>query len=366
MKRILCILLLICLLLGCSRNADPTDPTTEPTAAPTQPTEETTSDPTEAPSEDPSASTEPSQTPLAYRNPLNGTPIDHPWTARPFAVVINNIRYAMPQQGVSQADKIFEILADGGITRCLALFSDLSQVEKLGSLRSARTYLIDLAQAHDAILIHVGGSSYALEQLKSGAVTHINALVDTSSTFYRDKDRLNAGYAYEHTLFSSGPALINRATKWGCTMTRDSGISYNYTFAEEIQLEGEVANTVKLTFRRNGKVTTMTYDPDTGLYTGAQFNETYIDGNDGSAMTFRNVLVLYAEMTSKGERVFHKTVGEGDGYFACGGVIVPIKWSRANNGSSFVFTLLDGTPVTLGVGHSYIGIVPFGSIVSYE
>lgn len=363
MKRLLAILLLVCLLCGCAGKATvPTESTSEPTETAAPPTELPTEPPTEPSTEPP---TEPTEPPVLFRNPLNGTPIDTPWTARPFAVVVNNIREAMPQHGVSQADMIFEILAEGGITRCLALFSDISQVEKLGSLRSARTYLIDLAQAHDAIFVHVGGSQYAYNQLSNGKVTHLDARVDSSSAFYRDQARLSAGYAYEHTLFTSGPALLERVTQKGFTLTREAGIEYNYFFDRDISLDGEAADSIAVKFP-GGKTTSMTYNSDSDMYEAAQHGGAYIDGNEGGVMTFRNVLVVFAKMSSDGYRVFHETVGSGEGYFACGGVIVPILWSRADSDSSFNFTLTDGTPITLGVGNSYVGIVPTGSTVDYK
>ena len=57
---------------------------------------------------------------------------------RPVAVMINNIGEAMPQSGIGQADVIYEMIVEGGITRLMAVFSDYSGLEKIGPVRSAR------------------------------------------------------------------------------------------------------------------------------------------------------------------------------------------------------------------------------------
>lgn len=140
MKRLLVLLLAACALLyACGaqpslfHREDPGE-TTPPTTAPTVPGE--TTGPTEPPE-------------AAYRHPLTGAPLDAPFAGRCTAVVINNIRQAQPLYGIGQADVLYEIIAEGGgsITRCLGIFSEIGSVEKIGSIRSARTYLVDLARA---------------------------------------------------------------------------------------------------------------------------------------------------------------------------------------------------------------------------
>lgn len=72
---------------------------------------------------------------IAYTAPLTGLPVDKPASARPLAVMINNAPTARPQSGLSQADIVYEVLAEGGITRLIGIFQSRGTNEK--SARSA-------------------------------------------------------------------------------------------------------------------------------------------------------------------------------------------------------------------------------------
>lgn len=70
-------------------------------------------------------------------NPLTGEPMEPEYeNNRPVAVMLNNLKAAQPQLGVSRADIIYEVPAEGGITRMLGVYQSLEGVENLGSIRS--------------------------------------------------------------------------------------------------------------------------------------------------------------------------------------------------------------------------------------
>ena len=122
--------------------------------------------------------------------------------------MINNIIYAQPQVGVGSADMIYEIPAEGGITRMMAIFSDLSDLESIGSIRSLRPYYLSVALSYDAIVIHAGGSEQAYSDVKTYNADHLDGVRDgnTSSMFYRDASRGQHGS--EHTLFFHGANVV--------------------------------------------------------------------------------------------------------------------------------------------------------------
>ena len=135
------------MLCACGKQV-PAETTPTTTAPTTTPTTEPTTEPTTAPTEPP----------VLYRHPLTGAPLDEPWSGQAVAVMINNLKKAMPQKGISQADILYEVEVEGDITRCLAIFTDLSKVADIGPVRSARTAFNSLAVSYGAPLIHCGGS----------------------------------------------------------------------------------------------------------------------------------------------------------------------------------------------------------------
>ena len=340
-------------------------PTTVPeTTVPPTTVPETTAEPTTVPTTVPET-TAPVVIDYPYSNPLTGEGQMEEQMNRPYAVVINNIKAALPHHGVSQADIIYEMLAEGGITRCLAIFTDISDVEKLGSVRSARTYFIDLSKAYDAILVHAGGSEYAYDEFAKSGWAHLDGIQGASKYFYRDQARLSKGVAKEHTLFTTGEKILAAAEAKKLKTARDEAMDYGLTFSETVDLTGDAANKVTLNFTKK-RETVMTYNPETGLYEGYQQGGDYIDGNTGETMTFKNVIVLHARTSSDGYRMFADLIGTGNGYFACNGEMVAIKWSRKSAKQPFVYTLKDGTPIELGIGTTYVGILPNTSSVDFE
>lgn len=361
MKQTLYVLLCMCLLLtACAGGGEETLPsTTETTAATTASTTEATVETT---------------APTVHRHPLNGTVLDAPFTGRATAVVINNIQACLPQHGISNADIIFEVETEGGITRLLAVFSDLNAVEKLGPVRSSRTYFNSLSASLDAPIIHCGGSNLGINGYHSdngekiSDWEHINEQ-HNGAYFYRDTDRRNSGYAMEHTLFTTGEKLLKGLSDKGFNKTYENGNDFGFLFDDAVTLDGDTAATVTASFNGN-KTTTMTYDADSGVYKASQYNRNMIDGNTGDTMTFQNVLTLYTKQWKKYDGAYYRSyytlIGSGEGHFACGGQIVPIKWSRESLREPFSFTLEDGTPLNLMTGTTYIGIMSPDHLVKYS
>ena len=109
-------------------------------------------------------------------NPLTGEKVSEDKSdLRPYCVMINNHPDARPCVGLSQASIIYEALAEGGITRMMAVFNNVDGIT-VGSLRSARPYYISMAQAYDAIYIHAGGSEQAYSDIKSLGIDNIDGV----------------------------------------------------------------------------------------------------------------------------------------------------------------------------------------------
>ena len=146
-----------------------------------------------------------------YAHPLTGEGMDEDISGqRPVAVMFNNLEKALPQIGIGQADVVYEIVAEGGITRLMGLFQDLEGAGDLGSIRSAREYYVNLANGHDAIYIHAGGSPQAYDALQGWGMNYIDFVNGPYGAMYwRDKERRKTA-GFEHSLLTSSERVLEQ------------------------------------------------------------------------------------------------------------------------------------------------------------
>ena len=355
MKKWIVLLLTLSLLLaGCGKAPAETEPVTEPVTEATEETAEPTTEPT----------TIPTTEPPVYTNPLNGETSNTPFTNRIFATTISNIREALPHVNAQKADILMEMFVNSSVVRCIALFSDISQVEPIGSIRSTRPMFNDICEHYNAILAHAGGTGTALNNAEEHGITHYN--VDSlmrktgeplkAGTAYRDKE-----YKYgEHNLFAVGPGLVAYAESEGEQVTGLPETDYGLIFAEDgTPASGEAAQEIKIRikYERTKKDTVMKYDAETGRYTYWQYDKMMVDQITEEPETFRNVVTMFVPMTTMRHN-YHVAdfLQGGDGFFACGGKIIPITWTCSGDDQPFRFFTADGQPLAFGVGNTYIAI----------
>ena len=333
-----------------------------------------------APPEEPSISTmvpvdpEPEPEPqLPYVNPLTGEGCETDiGQNRPVAIMLNNLKKALPQLGVSQADIIYEVVAEGGITRMLGVFQSMEGVGEIGSVRSARDYYVSLALGHDAIFLHAGGSPQAYDAIQSWGVTALDCVNGPyeGTLFWRDKER-RKNMGLEHSVLTSGETIQELLPTYKrVTLEHKEGYTYPMTFLEaEETASGTPAAQVQVKFS-NYKTGVFTYDSASGLYKVEEYGAPYVDGNTGEQVAVKNVVVLFTDVYAiKGDsagRMSVRTTGTGEGILFCDGVQQSITWSKKNNSSPLEYTDANGQPVKFGVGHTYVNIVGGPSAVTVE
>ena len=374
-KRIVAMLLaacMVCSLAGCGEKKE--EPAQTPAASAPQ---QEVVQPKPAPQPEPAPEPEPEPEPLpepepvpAGTNPLTGMPMEEEYeNDRPVAVMLNNLKLAQPQLGVSQADIIYEIPAEGDITRMVGVFQSLEDVGTLGSIRSARPYYLEVAQGHDALYVHAGGSPQAYEDIAAYGVANMDGVNGGSDAqiFWRDAGR-KSSMGYEHSLVTSGEKIRGYLDKSSYRTEHKDSYTYSQAFAEDgTPANGTAAEHVKLYFTKY-KTGLYDYDPQTGLYMVSQYGSAYTDGNTGEQVGVTNVLVLETAISvipgdSEGRLTVQMT-GTGKGMYFCGGKGVEIQWSKDDRYSPFVYTNTDGSPLVLGQGTSYVCITPKTSSLS--
>lgn len=92
---------------------------------------------------------------------------------RPVAVLVDNFA-GYPQTGFTDASSIIEMPVEGGITRLMMVF-DRTDPSRVGPVRSARDYFVELAQDMNAVLVHDGGSPGAMAAIQRSDLPTLNA-----------------------------------------------------------------------------------------------------------------------------------------------------------------------------------------------
>lgn len=137
---------------------------------------------------------------------------------RPFAVMLAEDTSARPLSAIGMADLVVEMpVITGGINRMMAFFQ-CSQPSEIGSVRSARHDFIPFVAAFDGIYAHWGGSHYALDELRGGAVDNIDALPNPFEAFWRKR-----WVPAPHNGFTSFENLKNAAEGIGYRMENRFG-----------------------------------------------------------------------------------------------------------------------------------------------
>ncbi len=360
MKRVICLFCALLFLLSAGCGGEKPGPAT----------------PSPLPVTDSPVTPEPTPTPTptpAFYHPLTGVPCGEDLSGkRPAAVMLNNLKAALPQQGNGQADIIYEVLAEGGITRMLAVYQDPSQLGLIGSVRSARQYYWEIAKGHDAVYIHAGGSPEfydTRDRLGLFTVDGVRGYYSgqDAGMFWRDRDRV-PGYHYdfEHSLLTSGEAIAGMLAQRELE-EHSAGYSYQAAFADDATPPGgRSALTVTVPFSTY-KTGVFLYDEASGSYLVEEYGQPYVDGNDGSQVSVTNLLVLQAVCTVVDDagRV-NVDLSSGKGWFACGGRMIPINWEKGAAENQFRYTTETGAPLTLGRGRSYVCVIPTSQTVTAE
>ncbi len=306
-------------------------------------------------------------------NPLTGEPMEPEYeNNRPVAVMLNNLKAAQPQLGVSRADIIYEVPTEGGMTRMLGVDQSLEGVENLGSIRSARSYYLELALGLDALYVHAGGSPGAYRDIPAWGVDNMDGVrgSEDAGIFWRDQERRKTK-GYEHSLLTSGEKIQEYLDTGTLRTEHREGYVYPQAFIPDgTPAGGSPAEHVKVRFSAY-KTGTFDYDAESGKYLAGQYGKEYVDGGTGEQVAVTNLLVLETGISvisgdTEG-RLNVRLTGKGTGTFFCGGKSVPILWSKAERNSPFVYTLEDGKLLALGQGNSYVCIIsPKTSKVTFE
>ena len=273
---------------------------------------------------------------------------------RVVTVTINNIKEAMPQSGIEQADVVYEMLVEGGITRLLAVYTDYDDISKIGPVRSTRMVYGIVSAEYDPIFVHYGGSDDGYAKIEEYSLDDIDGMED-QTVFYRDNSRVAPHNAYiNSTTLASGITAYNlRDTK----TTTDKKFKFYETDTE--LAKGESALKVNTPFSTYQKPY-FTYNETTKTYDRFQYNAAQIDDLTGNQLTYKNIIIQVVNQYAldAGGHQAMDMVGSGSGYYATNGKFVKITWKKASDTSLTKYYLEDGTELSLNPGKTWIAVFP--------
>lgn len=337
--------------------------------------------------------------PVDQACPLNGklftTTEKNAWgKRRPLAVMIENSEDARPQSGLSNADIVFETVAEGGITRFMAMFyCDVQRDDTiLAPIRSARTYFVDWASGFNLpMYVHVGGANLpgptnALGQIGDygwNGENDINQFSVGYPTFVRNANRIpGKAVATEHTMETSTERLWEVAAERGWTnMSPDrkvagktvAGTNWSdgytgWTFAEPTT-KGSVADiSYEFWTGYDDFAIVWKYDPATNTYKRTMGGVAHTDMNNESQLAASNVVVILTDEKGPLNEVKHmlyKTIGTGAAKVFRNGEAVDAKWSKKTRESELELLDSKGQPIELAPGLVWISVLGADAEVTY-
>lgn len=297
---------------------------------------------------------------------------------RPIAVMIPNESSAIPHYGLSEASVLYEANVEGRMTRLMAIYEDWTDLEKIGNIRSLRTYYGYWSFEWDALLVHYGGPLYIDDLIAQDTTQNINGLVPAgASAFYRSTDRKDP-----HNVYSTGGKLLDAATRNGYELTY-RGLTdekhYNFTTkAEPNSLEqyGEDAKTATYIDMSGCYPLTrcyFEYNEEDGLYYRSQHlsggtDGPHIDATTGEQLKFKNILVqnTYYEELSDGYLVFQCHDTTRDGWYFTNGKGIHVTWEKESDYGATRYYDDNGNEIVMNTGKTMVCIVEDGDVFTFH
>ncbi|MEG2929289.1 MAG: DUF3048 domain-containing protein [Oscillospiraceae bacterium] len=325
----------------------------------------------------------PTQAPKVYlQNPLTGLEksSDYPKEKSSVAVMVNNImsngrENAWPQAGLSDADIVYEMETEGGITRYMALYSDYQNMPTVGPVRSARDQFVQLMIPTQSLYVHVGGSSYAKDMLNLYGWQDRDIDGYSKPITWLDEERAKTR-SKEHCSFTNGKNITQAVQKFNMSDENKDRNIFNwvkYDMPDRVP-DSEDVNAMYWRFSPLYD-TFFTYHPETKTYTKEHqyipqdYKKPLIDTNYGEKpVEFDNVFVLWTQIErypdknmASGKSVLSKVDMDfgGIGYYFTNGKYEKVRWQKGAPTDWLKITDAQGNEkaIEVNTGKSYVAFV---------
>ncbi|MGL5434137.1 MAG: DUF3048 domain-containing protein [Lachnospiraceae bacterium] len=290
------------------------------------------------------------------RSYLTGEMVDvNQANRRPLAIMMSNDKAALPQYGINRAGVVYEAPVEGVMNRYLAIIEDYDMLERIGSVRSCRTYYIYFAREFEAIYAHYGQSTFAKPYLQG--IENINGIEGTGGlAYFRSKDRKSP-----HNAYASYTGIQNAIGQLGYSQEYDPAYQGHFQFARTgapVELSGDdVFGAYQVTPGYQYNEPWFVYQEDDGLYYRFQYGAAH-NGDEGQ-IAVKNIIIQYCAAGYYATTDYRNiNVHDGiTGYYITEGKARPITWEKDGEFGTTHYYDSEGNEITLNQGKTWVCVM---------
>jgi len=268
------------------------------------------------------------------------------------AVMVDNLGASRPQTGLADAGVVYEIEAEGLITRFMALYAG-DPPANVGPVRSARPYFLHLAREWDAYYAHVGGSVEALRDIRLWGIPDLDD-VRGDRGFWIDKTRKRPHNTYLNLAKAlEGKQPRGRFKDWSFTEPPEGSPDYRE---------------ISFSYSRDNQVT-YKFSEDKKQYLRYINGIPHIDRITGEQLAVTNIVLQYAPHRFTGDSLGHidvNLIGEGKAEFFLAGKYVEGFWEKRSSTAPTRFYDAQGREIAFVKGNTWIQVLRPGTPVHKE
>ncbi|MCJ7827284.1 MAG: DUF3048 domain-containing protein [Demequinaceae bacterium] len=278
-------------------------------------------------------------------------------------IKIENTSKGRPQKGLEQADIVFEEYINSSCLRLMAFYqSDFP--DEVGPIRSARNMDPNIMGSFDTILV-ASGCNFTVQRefvrmkqlLLADDFSPTTGYLQGSDGFHRvTRDVVNKDQEYR--LWGHPATFSAEAVSEGMGPTPQQ-FDYAYPASDATAtIEGIDVETIDLRYSNCGHPHWV-WDEKAGVWDRFEFEDPHMT-MDGTQISAANVVILRVKVayTQGYNPESFVVVTDAPGYVATGGRIIPIRWTKADQRDGYRLETLDGDPVYLAPGQTWVELVP--------
>ena len=319
---------------------------------------------------------EPEPEPEPPRSPLTGKIMDEELLKqRPLAVMYPINQQAQPQYGLDRVDVFYEIMEEGNMSRQMGIMQDWQGLDRIGNIRSIRSYFVFEALEWDPIILHFGGPvDYTGEILTRDDVDNINGVGGVMGSDYGAYYRIrHDGVALEHTAYTDSENVNEAIDRAGFEREHREGYykEKHFTFAKDGEIntleqypDAVDAHDIDMAGSYPVTKSALYYDEDDHLYYKTLYGNDQCDGDTGEQMAFTNIFIQRCDWTHVTDdsaylwfRIEEPREGIDDGFYITNGKMIHVTWNKEDDYEPTLFYDDNGDEVVVNQGRTMIFII---------